>query len=263
MTSGTTINVGNAAVHYSRTGSGPGLVLVHGSGSACAEMTWGQIAPRFADRRTVITPNLSGTDLTVDDEAPLTVEGLAGQVIAVIEHNGTGPVDLVGFSLGSPVATAVAALRPDLVRRLVLVAGWVATDGDEYLRNLFTVLHHLGAAGTEAFSRLITLTGFSRGFLNAIGRDEVEKLVPLLPPTPGTPRHIDLDLRVDVGPLLPRIEAETLVVGCSQDATVPVEHSLQLHAAIPGSTYAELDAGHVVLFEKTDEFVELVRGFIL
>ncbi|MGW0883096.1 alpha/beta fold hydrolase [Streptomyces sp. NPDC002671] len=257
-----TVAAGNAQVHYDVTGTGPALVLAHGTGSAGAELTWGQIAPVFADRHTVITPDLSGTEQTTDDGAPLTIDGLAEQVIAVIEDAGTGPVDLLGFSMGAPVVAAVAATRPDLVRRLITVAGWAHTDADEYMRNLFTLWQRLGQVDAESFGRSVTMTGFSRGFLNTIGRDEVEKLVPNMPPTPGTLRHVDLDLRVDIRHLLPQIQAPTLVVGCSQDATVPVEHSRALHAAIPGSTYAEIDAGHVAFFEKPDDFVKLVREFI-
>ncbi|GAT67797.1 3-oxoadipate enol-lactone hydrolase or 4-carboxymuconolactone decarboxylase [Planomonospora sphaerica] len=276
------VTVGNAQVHYTRTGTGPALVLVHGTGSAGAELTWGGIAHRFADRHTVIMPDLSGTDRTSDDGAPLTVEGLAEQVAAVIEDavdttdgagamgstgaagTGAGPAaDVLGFSMGAPVAAALAASRPDLVRRLVMVAGWVRTDADEYVRNLFTLWRRLGTVDAEAFGRSVTMTGFSRDFLNAIGRDEVEKLVPNMPPTPGTLRHVDLDSRVDIRRLLPLVRAETLVVGCSQDATVPVGNSRDLHAAIPGSAYAEIDAGHVVFFEKPDEFVGLVRDFLV
>ncbi|MGW2492145.1 alpha/beta fold hydrolase [Streptomyces sp. NPDC001606] len=257
-----TVAAGNAQVHYDVTGTGPTLVLVHGTGSAGAELTWGQIVPAFADRHTVITPDLSGTERTTDDGAPLTVDGLAQQVIAVIEDAGARPVDLLGFSMGAPVVAAVAATRPDLVRRLITVAGWAHTDADEYMRNLFTLWRRLGQVDAESFGRSVTMTGFSRGFLNAIGRDEVEKLVPNMPPTPGTLRHVDLDLRVDIRHLLPRIQAPTLVVGCSQDATVPVEHSRALHAAIAGSVYAEIDAGHVAFFEKRDDFAKLVREFI-
>ncbi|OKI20153.1 alpha/beta hydrolase [Streptomyces sp. CB03911] len=256
-----TVTVADAQVHYERTGSGPVLVLVHGTGSSGAELTWGRTAPRFTGR-TVVTPDLSGTDRTTDDGGPLTVEGLAAQVIAVVEEVADGPVDLLGFSMGSPVAAAVAALRPDLVRRLVLVAGWAHTDGDEYLRNLFTLWKNLGVSDAASFGRSAAMTGFSRGFLNAIGRAEVEALIPNLPPTPGTLRHVDLDLRIDVRALLPRIEAETLVIGCTEDATVPVENSRVLHASIAGSSYAEIDAGHVVFFEKEDEFVKLVADFV-
>ncbi|MGW5394962.1 alpha/beta fold hydrolase [Streptomyces sp. NPDC003952] len=256
-----TVRVADAEVFYERTGSGPALVLVHGTGSGGAAVNWGQTLPRFTADHTVITPDLSGTDRTADDGGRLTVEGLAAQVIAVIEDAGTGPVDLLGFSMGAPVSAAVAALRPDLVRRLILVAGWAHTDGDEYLRNLFALWQRLGVSDPAAFGRSVAMTGFSRGFLNAIGREQVELLIPNMPPTPGTLRHVDLDTRVDIRDLLPRIEAETLVIGATLDITVPVENSRALHAAIAHSTYAEIEAGHVAFFERENEFVELVSGF--
>ncbi|WP_306326280.1 alpha/beta fold hydrolase [Streptomyces venezuelae] len=259
-----TVTVGTARVRYDveGSGSGPALLLVHGTGSGGAVVNWGQTVPRFTADRTVVTLDLSGADRTVDDGGPLTVEALAAQVIAVIEDAGTGPVDLLGFSMGSPVSATVAALRPDLVRRLVLVAGWAYTDGDEYLRNLFTLWQRLGEVDPAGFGRIVTMTGFSRGFLNSIGREGVEALVPNMPPTPGTLRHVALDLSVDIRALLPRITAPTLVVGCARDATVPVENSRELHAAIGGSSYVEIDAGHVVFFEKEDEFVATVTGFL-
>ncbi|MER5205121.1 alpha/beta hydrolase [Streptomyces sp. NPDC002825] len=259
-----TVTVGTARVHYDiqGSGSGPALLLVHGTGSGGAVINWGQTAPRFTADRRVITLDLSGADRTVDDGGPLTVETLAGQIIAVIEDAGTGPVDLLGFSMGAPLSAAVAALRPDLVERLVLVAGWAYTDGDEYLRNLFTLWQRLGEFDPAGFGRSVTMTGFSRGFLNAIGREGVEALIPNMPPTPGTLRHVALDLGVDIRGLLPRITAETLVIGGAQDATVPVQNSRELAAGIARSTYAEIDAGHVMFFEKEDEFVKAVTEFL-
>ncbi|MFE4656294.1 alpha/beta fold hydrolase [Streptomyces hydrogenans] len=267
-----TVAVGAARVHYDVHAAGntsaghasaaPALLLVHGTGSGGAVINWGQTAPRFTSSRTVITPDLSGADRTVDDGGELTVEGLAAQVIGVVEDAGGAPVDLLGFSMGAPVAAAVAALRPDLVHRLVLVAGWAHTEGDEYLRNLFTLWERLGEHDPAGFGRSVTMTGFSRGFLNGVGREGVEALIPNMPPTPGTLRHVALDLGVDIRALLPRITAPVLVVGCTRDATVPVENSRELAAAIGGSAYAEIDAGHVVFFEKEDEFVRTVTDFL-
>lgn len=254
-----TVSAGNARVHYLVDGSGPGLVLVHGTAFG-AEGTWGHLVEAFADRHTVIRPDFAGSDETVDDGGDLRIEDLAAQVAAAADEAADGQVDLVGFSLGALVAATVAALRPELVRRLVLVAGWT-NPGDVYLHNLMTVWRRTGE-DPEAFGRFGTLTGFSRTFLNAIGAAEVDTIARGSVPTPGALRQIELNQRVDIRPLLPKITAPTLVVGCTLDATVPVDNARELHAGIPGSTYAEIESGHVVLFEQPAAFVELVQDFI-
>ncbi|MFD9483940.1 alpha/beta fold hydrolase [Streptomyces sp. NPDC059991] len=76
-------------------------------------------------------------------------------------------------------------------------------------------------------------------------------------------RHVGLDTRIGIRHHLPRIQARTLVIGCAQDITVPVENSRALHTAIADSTYAEIDAGHMAFFEREDEFVKLVHEFAL
>ncbi|GJF33258.1 alpha/beta hydrolase [Kitasatospora sp. NE20-6] len=248
-----------ARIPYRSTGTGPGLMLVHGTGPG-AEINWGHLVDGFADRRTVLLPNYSGSDSAQDDGGELSVELLAGQIAAVVEHAGGGPVDLVGFSLGSVVAAAVAATRPELVRSLVLVAPWLHRD--EYMRNLLTVWRRLGDLGdAEAFGRFGALTGFGRPFLAGLGAEGVDRLATNMSPTEGLLRQLDLDLRVDIRALAPRIRTRTLVVGATRDATVPVEHARAVHAAVPGSSYAEVDAGHVLVFERPEEFVELVRDF--
>ncbi|MFI9327732.1 alpha/beta fold hydrolase [Kitasatospora sp. NPDC052868] len=253
------VTVGTARIPYRVVGQGPAtLVLVHGTGPGSG--MWDHLLDRFTDRYTVLLPELSGSESAEDDGAELTVETLAAQVNAVIEDAGRGPVDLVGFSLGAVVATATAARRPEQVRRLVAAAGWVNAD-DEYLRNMMTVW--LAIADDEAaFGRYATLTAFSRGFLNGIGREAVESNAAFMRPAPGTLRHIALNLSLDISALLPRVQAQTLVIGCAQDATIPVENARLLHAGIRGSEYAEFDTGHVVVFEQAEAFSRKVRDFL-
>jgi len=253
------VSVASARIPYEQRGSGPGLLLVHGTGPG-AEITWTDLAARFADERTVVMPDLSGSAPAEDDGGPITLEQLSDQLAAVATDAGAGPYDVVGFSLGSPTAVAFAAAHPQLVRRLVLIAGWSHPE-DEQLRNFMTLWQQLGD-DAEAFGRFSLLTGFSRPFLNALGREQVEGLVGNMPPTAATLRQINLNLRADVREQLPRIAAPTLTIGCSADQTVPVARTRELHEAIPGSTYAELESGHVVLFEQPEPLAELIRDFL-
>jgi pimeloyl-ACP methyl ester carboxylesterase len=246
-------SVGSVHVRYKIDGAGPPLMLVPGTG-ADSEVTWGHLVERFSDSHTVVRP-----DFTLEGE--LTIEALADQIAAAIEDASTEPADVVGFSLGAPVVAAVAATRPALVRRLVLVNGWSRAE-DPYMQNMMEVWRRSADLGAETFGRLATITAFSPTFLGSLGAEGVEQLISNTEPTTGTLRQIDLNLRLDIRDLLPRIEAETLVIGCTQDRMVPVSNPRGLHAAIAGSEYAEIDSGHVVLFEQPAEFTKLVRDFL-
>ncbi len=238
-------------VHYGRAGEGPGLVLVHGTGGDAAT-NWAHLVPGLSDVRTVITPDYAGSGATADPGGELTLDLLAGQVAAAFE----GPSDLVGFSLGAVVAAAVAAERPELVRRLVLIAGWTHLADDRLELGLRTWAR-LARTDPESFAAYGPLVGFSPEFVREAG---VAALMG--EPPRGTLRQIELDLRVDVRDLLPKITAPTLVTGNTRDYLVPVEHARALHAAIPGSEYAELDSGHVVLHERPAEITALIREFV-
>lgn len=52
----------------------------------------------------------------------MTVDTAARDIAAVLDGLGSGPVGVAGWSAGGRVAMALAALRPDLVERLVIVA---------------------------------------------------------------------------------------------------------------------------------------------
>ncbi|MFL6114526.1 MAG: alpha/beta fold hydrolase [Catenulispora sp.] len=254
-----TVSVGNARVKYTVTGSGPSLMLVHGVGKG-GQAAFGHLVDQFAQRNTVIVPDLSGSEAAEDDGGELTVEGLAEEVSAIIADAGNGPVDLLGFSLGGAVVAAAAALHPEQVRRLITIGGLVKTD--MYMRNL------VGLTLSQkhdplAFGRVLTTTAFSPRFLNTFDSlEEIDKLGAELSPSTGRIRQLELLRRVDIRDLVGRVRAQTLVIGCDPDAAVPTEHSRQLHAGIANSSYHEFDSGHMVLVEKPVEAVKLIEEFI-
>lgn len=254
-----TISVGNSRIKYRVTGSGPALALVHGVGKG-GESAFGHLVDRFAQRNTVILPELSGSEAAEDDGSPLTIEQLANEVAAVIEDSGLGPADLVGFSLGGAVVTATAALHPEKVRRLIPIGGLVETDA--YMMNLIG-LTLSQKHDPVAFGRVLTTTAFSPRYINSLDSlADVDKLGAELSPSDGRIRQLELLLRTDIRDLVGKVQARTLVLACNPDAAVPTQHSRDLHAGIAGSSYYEFDSGHMVLFEKPDEVVTVVNDFI-
>ncbi|MEO6921577.1 MAG: alpha/beta hydrolase [Collimonas sp.] len=117
-----TISVAGTTVHYTTSGTGPGLVLVHGT-SIGTQANFGHVVERFTDQRQVISPDYAGCGNSTIPPGDLTLDILVEQIAGTIRHAADGPVDLLGDSLGAVVAAATAARYPSLVRRLVLVAG--------------------------------------------------------------------------------------------------------------------------------------------
>jgi pimeloyl-ACP methyl ester carboxylesterase len=115
------------ATWYEQRGEGDSLVLLH-PGMADANAFEPNI-DALADRFHVYTPERRGHGRTPDVDGPITYEGMARDTIDFVETIVRGPAHLLGCSDGAIVALTTALLRPDLVRRLVLVAGVFHRDG--------------------------------------------------------------------------------------------------------------------------------------
>ena len=96
------VTLEDTVVHYDRTGDGPGLLLLHGT--AASREQWGPLTGQ-ANGFTVLAPDFPGSGLTTDDGGPITVEGLAAQAEAVLDH--------AGFATAQCTKScAVASIRP-------------------------------------------------------------------------------------------------------------------------------------------------------
>jgi len=258
-----TTSVAGTTVHYRTAGTGPALVLVPGTGLS-ADLNYGHLVDAFTGDRTVVLADYAGGGETTDPGGELTLDLLAEQIAAATAAaSPDGPVDMVGFSLGAVVAAAVAGSRPDLVRRLVLVAGWPDSDDGRH-QLMMDVWSRLEATDHDLLNRFLQLQCFSAPFLHGLGPEGLRQFVENGPPiTPGMRRHLEVDRTADLRALLPKITAPTMVVGLTRDQVVPVERARALHEAIAGSQYAEIDSGHVVVFERPAEFLDTVQKFLL
>ncbi|PRG77675.1 alpha/beta hydrolase [Burkholderia multivorans] len=258
-----TVDVGEARVAYRVDGTGPGLVLVHGTGGD-SESNWGHLVEHFAPHWTVVRPDYAGSGSTGHEGKPLTTAVLAAQVVAAAKAAGAVPFDMVGFSLGAAVATFIAAEYPSFVRSVVLLAGFASSE-DPRQKMQFELWRDLIRSDRESMARLVLLTGFSPDFLSHLDDATITENVEAIVRNnnwEGMALQVELDLTIDVSEPARRITRPALVIGCIHDHMVPAAHVRRLAALIPGARYVEMPTGHLALLEQPARFVALVSDFL-
>jgi pimeloyl-ACP methyl ester carboxylesterase len=114
-------SVNSLQLYYEIRGRGRPLVLLHG-GLLTIDLNFGPLLGPLAASRQVIAVELQGHGRTGDTGRPMTIEALAGDVVALLDHLGIAEADLFGFSLGGLVACAVALGAPARVGKLIVAS---------------------------------------------------------------------------------------------------------------------------------------------
>ena len=207
----------------------PLLVCVHGL--AGSSRWWSRVVPRLEP---------GGRVVLLDLPRSIPPSGLSEWVIGRLEGLGE-PIDLVGHSLGALLCVRVAGARPELVRRLVLIAppGIRGRSTPSYLWPLLRTL----ARSRPAF--LVTLTAdalragpgnIARGGLHVAAariRDDLASVV-----------------------------APTLLVWGDRDRIVPAAEGPVWREALPHARHVVLPrAGHVPMVEAPEALAEAILAF--
>jgi pimeloyl-ACP methyl ester carboxylesterase len=209
---------------YLKVGQGPPLVMVAG-------LTPDHDVPRGWQRRMALaSAGPLACDFTVyfvnrkrGLQPGESMSNIAGHLANAIEHDLSQQVFLAGTSTGGSVALQLAVDRPDLVRRLVVVAA--AYRLGPRGRELQAELARLTRAGKarEAWASVLTamLPSPLRGPARPLARSAVGPMVPADPTDMLT--TLDAEDAFNVEADLPRITAPTLIIGGGNDYIYPQE----------------------------------------
>lgn len=115
---------GDATIHGVTGGSGPPLLLLHGYPQTHA--MWHKIAPRLAERFTVVAADLRGygrssKPATTDDHAPYSKRAMAADMISVMTSLGHEKFQVGAHDRGARVAHRLAIDWPGHVERLAVL----------------------------------------------------------------------------------------------------------------------------------------------
>jgi pimeloyl-ACP methyl ester carboxylesterase len=109
-------------LRVARFGDGPTTVLgIHGV--TASSLSLAPVARQLGPEFTLIAPDLRGRGGSNGLPGPFGMRAHADDCAAALDHVGTDTAVVVGESMGAFVAVVLAATRPKLVERLVLVDG--------------------------------------------------------------------------------------------------------------------------------------------
>jgi 3-oxoadipate enol-lactonase len=249
------------ATRFAVEGSGPSLLLIHGVGARLD--AWDDVVPALGGRLTAIRYDLRGHGDSTKAPGPYSVELLAADALALLDHLGVARCHVAGHSLGGLVAQQLAIGAPGRVDRLVLlstVAGRTAEEKARVLERLALVRD--GIPG-EHFRRSI-----ERWFTDEFRRDHPDVIERYLARNmENDPAGYAAAYRVlattDLADALHRITAPTLVVTGDGDIGSNPRMARLMHERIAGSRLQVLPGlRHSILVEAPALVARLLVEFL-
>ena len=114
------VDVGDMRIHYKEIGSGPPVLLLHGSGSSL--QAFDAVAADLAPSFRVIRPDLPGFGLTGPrPDRDYRIEAFVETVARFMQHVGVQHYAVAGNSLGGNIAWNLALAKPTAMDALVLI----------------------------------------------------------------------------------------------------------------------------------------------
>jgi pimeloyl-ACP methyl ester carboxylesterase len=123
-----TVIVDGVPIHYTMTGQGAPLILIHGYTQT--SRMWNAALPELAKRFTVIVPDLPGFGESGIPTSGMDMKTAAQRIHALARALQVQKARVVGHDIGLMVAYAYAAQFPNEVERLVLMDAFLPGIGD-------------------------------------------------------------------------------------------------------------------------------------
>lgn len=261
------IDVPGGALHAVEWGeAGPLVLLAHGI-TAQAHV-WDPIAARLAERYHVVSLDQRGHGESLRPPSGYSLADHVADLAAVLDALGRERAAVIGHSLGARNALAFAALHPR--RTAVLVAidygPWIAAEA-------FTALDArvLGAParfGTAAEARAYLVARYPHITPDALERRLRFGLRPVPDGLvwryePAAIAQTLAHLNADLAPLVPRVQAPTLIIRGERSAFYDAAAFARLREARPDFEYLEVaGATHYVPEERPEAVAELLMVFL-
>jgi len=252
-----TVETRHGVIPYLDGGAGEPLVFLHGAGGMTAE---DPVLQELAATHHVYAPYLPGYGETEDCPDLRDMLDYTLHSWDVVRALGLKDPILVGHSMGGMIAAEMAAVCPNDVSRLVLIAPAGLWDDDHPTPDVFTLLpfelpqylFHDPETGAKLMTAGMRIDDpeFLKAYLVRNAR-QMGMAGKLLFPVPDR----------GLASRLYRIRAKTVIVWGQSDRLIPPIYAKGFETGISGSRVVEVpEAGHMVILENPDAVARAVAS---
>ncbi|MER7272878.1 alpha/beta fold hydrolase [Dactylosporangium sp. NPDC000244] len=262
------VDVAGVRTRVLRAGSGPDLVLLHGTGGHLE--AYARDLAGLAEDFTVTVYDMVGHGWSGLPDRPYTIDVLSDHLVGLLDALGIGAAHLSGESLGGWVAAWTAAFHPGRVDRLVLNTPGNITNKPEVMRRLKdSTLAAVRDPSDETVRRRVEFLFHHTEMVT----DELVDLRRQVYSRPGFVRAIENTLVLQ-DPVVRRdfawdpawvgkIAAPTLLLWTDHDPTGGLDEAELLLGWIPDARLTVIaDAGHWPQWEKPRQYLRVHREFL-
>lgn len=224
----------------------PTVLLLHGW-TASADLNWWRVYPHVPEVGSLLAPDHRGHGRGLRSDEPFTLEAAADDAAALLEHLGTGPAIVCGYSMGGPISMLLWRRHPHLVKGLVFEATaleWRASARERVIWK------------TMGLVEFVLRLGPSKGLVERFLRQSIETSPDLAPHRGwlkgelrrGDPADLAQAGRAlgeyDARSFASSVDVPTAVVVTTKDRLVRPRKQRALAKAIKGSVVYELAGDH-------------------
>jgi pimeloyl-ACP methyl ester carboxylesterase/DNA-binding winged helix-turn-helix (wHTH) protein len=231
---------------------------------------WAPFLRKLAARYRLIRYDARGNGLSDWEVEDISLDGFVRDLECVVEAANADRFALLGLSQGAAVSVAYAVRHPERVSHLVLSGGFVRgrrrrSSADELAQSdaMLTLMRQGWGQENPAFRQMFTSL-----FAPSATPEQMQSFNDLqrLTTSPENAARLRQTIDdIDIGELLPRVQAPTLVIHCRDDAVQPFEQGRQLAAGIAGARFVALEGRNHILLEGDpgwERFHEEINDFL-
>ena len=262
-----TLDVNGTQLYYEDTGPGStGETIVFSHGLLWSVALFApQVAALRARYRCIAWDHRGQGKSASDHRTCIGMELVTQDAIALLAKLGLGPVHFAGLSMGGFVAMRVAARRPELVKKLILIETSSDPEPIENVSRYRLLSGVTRLVGPRIIAKRVAPIMMGKTIrADASRRAELDRYVAVMTARRDIWRAVNgvID-RAGIHDEVPQIAAPTLVLVGDEDVATPLPKAEKLAGAIRGARLARIPrAGHSSTVESPAEVNAEVVAFL-